>query len=183
MKIIIGLGNPGEKYEKTRHNVGFDFLDYFAEQKGFSWTYDKKKKAYICREADYLLIKPCSYMNLSGEPVSATLAYFGLLPKNMKIFRAKNADLSENLTVVHDDLDIDFSKYKISIDSRSAGHRGVQSIIDCLKTKNFRRLRIGIRNEQMEFVPTEKFVLQRFNKEEKETLRDIYPQMYSDLEK
>lgn len=183
MKVIIGLGNPGDKYKNTRHNVGFDVLDILAEELGLNWQEDKKKKALIAHDNKYILVKPMSYMNLSGEPTKAVLSYYSILPKNFKIFSVQDSDLSEILTIIHDDIDIDFGTYKKSIDSRSAGHNGVQSIINNLKTKNFNRYRVGIKNKNIEFIPKDKFVLQRFSREEKDVLSHLYKEIVRDLQK
>lgn len=183
MKVIIGLGNPGEKYRNTKHNVGFEILDLLAESLNLGWQEDKKRKAFVARDNEYTLIKPMSYMNLSGEPTRAILDYYKILPKNFKIFNADNSDLSHILTVVHDDLDIAFGQYKKSSDSRSAGHKGVQSIINNIKTKNFNRYRVGIKNEKLKFIPVEKFVLQRFNKDEENILINLYEEVVRDLQK
>ncbi|MBI4779682.1 hypothetical protein HY797_04535, partial [Candidatus Falkowbacteria bacterium] len=95
------------------------------------------------------------------------LTYYKLLPKKLGILKSANADLSEILTVIHDDLDIRLGKYKISVNSRSAGHNGVQSIINHLKTKNFKRIRICIKLDQAAPFKAENFVLQKFGEEEK----------------
>ena len=182
MNIVIGLGNPGEKYKNTKHNIGFEVLNLLARDLDLVWQEDKKRKAFVARDNEYTLIKPMSYMNLSGEPTRAILDYYKVLPKNFKIFNADNSDLSHMLTVVHDDLDIDFGQYKKSTNSRSAGHKGAQSIIKHIKTKNFNRYRIGIKNEKLKFIPVEKFVLQRFNKEEEGVLANLYEEIVRELQ-
>ncbi|MBT9171017.1 MAG: Peptidyl-tRNA hydrolase [Actinobacteria bacterium] len=116
-RIIIGLGNPGKKYERTYHNVGFLAIDYFANLQ--------------LPIINYQLLKSNVYMNQSGNFVKAALKKYKIKP--------------EEILIVHDDSDIELGKYKISFNRGSAGHNGVQSIIDALKTKNFWRLRIGIR--------------------------------------
>jgi PTH1 family peptidyl-tRNA hydrolase len=173
MEIIIGLGNPGQEYENTRHNAGFMLVDKLVAEAGASWTENKKFKALIAEAGGIIFVKPQTFMNLSGESVAAILSYYKLLPKTLGILKSKDADLSEILTVAHDDIDIELGKYKISTDSRSAGHRGVQSIIDRLKTKNFKRIRIGVKSEAHGRIPTEKFVLMRFSEEEKEKINKI----------
>lgn len=173
MKIIVGLGNPGEKYQKTRHNAGFMFLDFLARAEA-SWKMEKKFNALVLEKGDLTLIKPLTFMNNSGLSVRAFMDYYKLLPKTMGLFAKKDLDLSESLIVVHDDLDIEFGKIKTSINSSSAGHNGVQSIINHLKTKNFKRLRIGINNEFKNNVPGDKFVLQNFSGEELEKIKDIF---------
>ena len=158
MQIIIGLGNPGEKYKLTRHNVGFMTVDVIAKKFDLDWSFNKKFNAEICKSNDLILLKPQIYMNNSGQVISAVLSYYKLIPKNL--------DLSEIVCVIHDDIDLELGKYKESINSGSAGHNGVKSIIDYLKTKNFKRIRIGIKTEDVKNIPTEKFVLQKFNKNE-----------------
>jgi peptidyl-tRNA hydrolase, PTH1 family len=113
-------------------------------------------------------------MNESGIAVANVLSYYKLLPRTLGILKAKGADLSQILTVAHDDVDIELGKYKISVDSRSAGHNGVQSIIDHLKTKNFERLRLGIKKSAGQAkIPTEKFVLLKFGAEEKKKIEEV----------
>jgi len=172
MKIIVGLGNPGDQYRDTRHNVGFIAVEMLAGPEA-SWKFNKKFKSLVCEVGDKLFLKPETFMNNSGQAVVAALSYYGLLPKRLGIFKEKGADLSDSLYVIHDDLDIDFGKYKVTADSRAAGHRGVQSIIDHLKTQKFSRARIGIRNELREKIPTEKFVLGKFSHDERQEVRKI----------
>jgi PTH1 family peptidyl-tRNA hydrolase len=162
MRIIVALGNPGEKYKLNRHNYGWLVLDKLQ----LDWSENKKLKSLIAKDGDTLYVKPLTYMNNSGEAVEAVLNYYKLLPRKM-LMKVKNADLSRVLTVIHDDLDIEFGTYKESIDSRSAGQRGVQSIIDRLKTKNFRRIRLGIKSDHKpEQMPAKAYVLQDFRGEE-----------------
>ncbi|MFA5359749.1 MAG: aminoacyl-tRNA hydrolase [Patescibacteria group bacterium] len=173
MNIIVGLGNPGEQYQSTRHNVGFMAVDALAKKLDLKWKNNKKFKADIAKGDDVILVKPLTFMNESGSAVVLTLAYYKLSP--------------ENLTVIHDDLDIELGKSKISVDSRSAGHNGVQSIIDRLNTKNFKRLRIGIKTSSLEKIPADlarqngveaaKFVLQKFKPEEKKIINSIIPEV------
>lgn len=173
MKIIVGLGNPGEKYQKTRHNVGFMFLDFLAGE-GADWKMEKKFNALILEQGNRILIKPQVFMNNSGMAVRAFMDYYKLLPKKLGLFTKKDVDLSGILTIIHDDLDIDFSKLKQSINAGSAGHNGIESIIRHLKTKNFKRIRLGIRNEFKDNISGEKFVLQNFSKDELDNLENIF---------
>lgn len=174
MKIIAGLGNPGKQYEKTRHNIGFMILDKIAREHNLEWKLEKKHNSLSARFEDKLLVKPQIFMNNSGEALRSIMAYYNLLPKKLKFFSKKDCDLSESLTVIHDDLDIDFGKIKISTDSRAAGNNGVQSIINHLKTKKFQRLRIGIKNEKLrKNIPAKNFVLMRFEKDEEEQLDNV----------
>lgn len=115
VKLVIGLGNPDKKYKNTYHNIGFLALDYLAENPQF---FDSK------------FMKSDVYMNISGDFVKKAVKKYKIRP--------------EELMVVHDDSDIELGKYKISFARNSAGHHGVDSIINSLGTKNFWRLRIGI---------------------------------------
>ena len=181
MKIIVGLGNPGEKYNNTRHNAGFMALDFFAEKENLVWQFDKKFNIDFIKHNDTFFIKPLTFMNNSGQAIALFMNYYKLLPKKIGLIKEKNSKLSQILTVVHDDLDIELGKYKISTDSRSAGHNGVQSIIDHLKTKNFRRIRIGIKNNRPEQMPIEKYVLQKFSEEEIITINNLMPKIIAGL--
>lgn len=166
MNIIVGLGNPGKEYEKTRHNAGFLGVDALVKAQGGIWEMNKKFQAEIAKCGDTLYVKPLTFMNESGKSVQAVLSFYKLLPGKIGPFKPKDSELSEVLTVIHDDLDIALGKFKISTDSRSAGHNGVQSIIDHLKTKKFRRIRLGIMGDKPAAMAGRDYVLQRFNEEE-----------------
>jgi peptidyl-tRNA hydrolase, PTH1 family len=148
MILIAGLGNPGKKYAKTRHNVGFRIIDAL------------KKSPILAEGKEIILLKPDTFMNESGKAVQKTLAYYKISP--------------ENLIIVHDEIDLPFGEIKVSKDSSSAGHKGVQSVIDELKTKDFTRIRIGInqaaRNEKQE---VSDFVLEKFSKKEEKEFEGI----------
>jgi PTH1 family peptidyl-tRNA hydrolase len=162
MKIIVGLGNPGKKYEQTRHNVGFLALDFFLlRNDGFSsWRLKKEEKTKIAEgkigDEKIILVKPQTFMNQSGEAVK-------------EILKRKKEKI-ENLLVVHDDLDLPFGKIRLSFGASSAGHKGVQSIINLLESQDFWRLRIGIGPK---IKPAEQFVLAPFSKKEQNVLKEI----------
>ena len=121
-------------------------------------------------------------MNDSGDSVRRALDYYGLLPKSLGILRKGDSDLDEILTVIHDDLDLDLGRIKAATDSSSAGHRGVQSIIDQLKTKKFKRLRFGIRTELLRNpIPPEKFVLQNFSPQELSRLKETFSSLDKEI--
>ena len=145
MHIIVGLGNPGEQYKNTRHNAGWLALDNFLGE--VAWQESRKFNALIHEDGDFLFVKPLTFMNNSGQSVQKILNYYKLLPKNFGLLKKKDSNLIEVLTVIHDDLDLNFGDYRLADNSGSAGHRGVQSIINYLKTKNFKRLRLGIKTE------------------------------------
>lgn len=135
MKLIVGLGNPGIKYARTKHNAGFIALDELAQKLGApAWRLEKKFETELAEintgGEKILLAKPQTFMNLSGEAVRKLMTFYKLT--------------SEELTVVHDDLDLELGTIKISVDSSAGGHNGVQSIIDNLGTQHFKRIRIGI---------------------------------------
>lgn len=173
MLILVALGNPGEKYKNTRHNVAWLALDHFLEKA--NWVESKKFKALLYQEGDFLFVKPLTFMNLSGESVRKIMDYYKLIPKKLGIIDKKDSDLSSVLTVIHDDVDLSFGKIKNSINSGSAGHNGIKSIMKELKTKNFKRIRIGVKNDLLKNpIPTDKFVLQNFSEEEKKSLKEIF---------
>ena len=155
IKLIVGLGNPGKEYEHTRHNVGFLFIEILENN-------FKNKKI--------ILTKTQTFMNKSGAAVLSLMKFYhptGDLPKGDKI-------KPENVLVVHDDIDILWGDFKFSFGRRSAGHRGVESVIKSLKTKNFWRLRIGIQPIRQaqgkpalkKRVPADKIILKKFTHEE-----------------
>jgi peptidyl-tRNA hydrolase, PTH1 family len=161
MKIIVGLGNPGKQYEKTRHNAGFILVDRIKETHKFpDFRFDKKFEAELSRNKseltenrDVMLAKPQTMMNNSGKSIGAILDYY--------------KPSLEDIIVIHDDIDIEIGKYKISSDSGSAGHNGVQDIIDKLGTQNFKRIRIGVANEKIRAqIDPSDFVLQQFSETE-----------------
>ncbi|MCF7820435.1 MAG: aminoacyl-tRNA hydrolase [Candidatus Pacebacteria bacterium] len=173
MKIIIGLGNPGEKYKYSRHNLGFLALDWLYPET--SWQYSKKFEALVANEDNLILVKPQTFMNNSGLTALKILNYYKLLKKNFKVFTKKDNDLKETLYIIHDDLDINIGEAKISINSSSAGHRGVSSIINHIKTQNFTRIRVGIKSEaKPEKMPTSSFVLQNLNRDELNLARQAF---------
>jgi PTH1 family peptidyl-tRNA hydrolase len=129
-KLVVGLGNPGKKYENTRHNIGFLFLDYLAKEYGLSWKEEKKFKAQVAVNGDLILAKPQTFMNLSGTSVAKLVDYYDVT--------------LEDLVVVHDDVDLESLNYKYQLGRGSAGHNGVKDIISKLGSNEFWRLRIGV---------------------------------------
>ncbi|KPJ57464.1 hypothetical protein AMJ49_00860 [Parcubacteria bacterium DG_74_2] len=165
MHFIIGLGNPTRKYQKTRHNVGFRVLDKFLKKNKFSkFKFSRKFNSMVSKgffnKKEVILVKPKTFMNLSGSAVKKLSITYSSLPTE--------------LFVIHDDLDLPLGEIKISFGRGSAGHKGVQSIIDKLGTKNFVRFRVGIRpatSDKRQATEIEGFVLQKFNKEEEKILK------------
>lgn len=165
MKLIFGLGNPGKKYEKTRHNVGFLFLDYLAEKFGFLVSKTESKFKAEISEGLFngektLLIKPLTFMNLSGEAVQ-------------KIQNFYKVD-KEDVVIVYDDKDMDFGKIRFREEGSSGGHNGIKSIISVLG-KEFKRIKIGVANDDLpKYRDTADFVLGNFKKEEQGELGFVF---------
>ncbi|MDQ0300959.1 PTH1 family peptidyl-tRNA hydrolase [Salibacterium salarium] len=132
MKLIAGLGNPGRKYEKTRHNVGFQALDTLAESVGASWKKGKKSMtAELTVDGEKIyLVKPLTYMNLSGEALAPVMNYYNIP--------------TENLLVVYDDLDLPPGSLRVRLKGGHGGHNGLKSIFQEVGSKDFKRIRIGI---------------------------------------
>ncbi len=168
MKLIIGLGNLEEKYIGTRHNVGFEFLDKLKTDLNFpEFEFNKKFNADISTNKEITLVKPQTFMNLSGEAVQSILSFYKLSP--------------DDILVIHDDKDIVLGEYRLATDSSSAGHNGVQNIIDKLGTQKFKRIRIGVGVETD--LPSEVFVLQKFSDEESEKIKDVLEKVLEEVKK
>jgi PTH1 family peptidyl-tRNA hydrolase len=182
MKLIVGLGNPDPEYQQTRHNIGFSFLDYVAKKiDANDFADDKKLNALVSKSKidkfPVVLAKPLSYVNKSGEVVS----------KLAKFYKVKAKDI----IVVQDDLDIEFGSFKNSFDKNSGGHKGINSIIKNLKTKEFYRLRIGVAVKALQKARQESdakrdafvqdFVLAKFSPKDQETIKKMFPELHDRL--
>lgn len=166
MKIIVGLGNPGKKYQNTRHNVGFRVIDTIIlkpKVKIQKSKFDKKFNAGVYEDfinsEKVLLVKPQTFMNLSGQAVNSIISFYKV---NL-----------EDLIVTHDDVDLPLGIVKVSFGEGSAGHNGVQSIISSLGSQKFWRVRVGILSKLKDKIDTEKFVLERFTKSESDLINKI----------
>ncbi|MFO0882240.1 MAG: aminoacyl-tRNA hydrolase [Candidatus Saccharimonadales bacterium] len=165
--LIVGLGNPGDEYNGTRHNIGFMALDWFAKKNEFSdWREDNKYKGYIAEKTlgsvRVILLKPSTFMNLSGESVQAVANFYKIPP--------------ERIVVVHDELSIAFGQIRNRIGGQAAGHNGIKSVIQHIGD-NFGRVRVGIKDEFSKITDTSKFVLAKFTKVEQSYLDDIYTEV------
>ncbi len=129
-KLIVGLGNPGKKYQDTRHNIGFMILDQLAAELSASFNEDKKWKASWVKTSDYILVKPLTYMNESGQAIGKITAFHKIEP--------------HEVLVIYDDMDLDLGRLRIRAEGSAGGHNGVKSIISHLGTQRFTRLRLGI---------------------------------------
>ncbi len=155
-RMVVGLGNPGPEYQHTRHNIGFHVLDSM----NLDFQFEKKFKADIAKSFDCLYVKPQTFMNVSGEAVRAVADYYKISP--------------EDIIVVYDDKDITFGTIRLRSGGSSAGHNGVQSIIDHLGTSEFPRVRIGIQQrEQRSHDAAANFVLSNFTESESVVLEEI----------
>lgn len=152
--LIAGLGNPGGKYEKTRHNIGFMILDSFLTDNHQSWTTDKKSIYAKFSLGDFTihLIKPQEYMNLSGKEVA----------RIVKLYKIPHS----SILVVHDEIDFPFGKIKNKVGGGTAGHNGLGDIVDRLGDKGFHRLRFGVGKPEHPGFAVADYVLQKFSSEE-----------------
>lgn len=161
MKLIIGLGNYEPKYLFNRHNVGFMFLDFFAKVNSQEFKTEKKLKSAIVKfkyeNEDVILLKPLTFMNLSGEAMSLVMNFYKLN--------------KEDIFVIYDDISLDLGKVRYKNSGSDGGHNGVKSIIKHLGSKDFDRLKIGIGPQPN--IPSEAFVLQDFSTEELSKLKDV----------
>jgi PTH1 family peptidyl-tRNA hydrolase len=159
MHIVVGLGNPGEEYSRTRHNAGRMAADFVA----------RNVEALLPRKQGFHIFTPDTFMNLSGRAVAKAMA---------------GKTSSKKLIVIHDDLDLPLGTMKISYNRSSGGHRGLESIIKALKTQEFIRIRIGISPKKK---PTgesvvEKYILGEFKKPELEILKKLFKRVASAVE-
>ncbi|HWQ59854.1 MAG TPA: aminoacyl-tRNA hydrolase [Candidatus Fimivivens sp.] len=171
MRLIVGLGNPGTEYEKTRHNAGFLLLDFLREAWGFEPFQPTPKwkgsvSAGMRDGQKVILLKPETFMNRSGESVRSIMVFFKLVPAD--------------IIVLHDDLDIAPGTFKEAFGSGAAGHNGVADLIEKLGTKDFTRIRIGI-GRPPENVPADAFVLAPFSEVEIQTFKTIFPEIEKGL--
>lgn len=169
MKLIVGLGNPGNEYENTRHNIGFMCLDEIAQY--FKVSFDSNKFVGNYTQFNHngekiILLKPGKYMNLSGEVIRDFVKYFKI-----------NID---DILVICDDLDTNVGTYRLRYKGSSGGHNGLKNIELHLNTKEYKRIKIGISNNKL--IDTKDYVLGKFTKEEKELINPIIKKMPNIIE-
>lgn len=172
MKLIFGLGNPGEKYVGTRHNLGFKVVEELGKSvkgQGESWKYEEKFKSEILsftlNASRFTLVKPQTYMNNSGMAVRLLMDYYKLQ--------------STDVIIVYDELDLPLGKIKVRVGGASAGHHGVESIMEHLGSDQFTRVRLGIGPA---VGPAEKFVLELFKSSEKPQVKQMIGQAVKALD-
>ncbi|MBU0732011.1 aminoacyl-tRNA hydrolase [Patescibacteria group bacterium] len=159
MKLIIGLGNPGKKYENTRHNAGFMVVDWFVSYNELpEFKLDKKLEAAITRTDGVLIAKPQTFMNESGRSVIKIADYYKIKP--------------EDIWVIYDDKDLPFGSLRIRQSGSAGGHNGVKSIIEHLGTENFPHFRFGIVEPDIKIKDTAKYVLKPFSRKNRVALED-----------
>lgn len=160
MKLIVGLGNPGEKYNKTRHNAGFLLVDRLCGKLGVDIDKSKCRSLYGIHRHNgekIIIAKPQTYMNLSGEAVSSLMKFYGIEVKD--------------LIVIHDDLDLPLGKIRLRKQGSSGGQKGMGNIISLLKTENIDRIRIGISKDSR--IDAVDYVLGKFSNDELKILDEV----------
>ena len=165
MKLIVGLGNPGKEYQNTRHNIGFNFLDYYVDYKGFDKVWTKKFDGLYLVESingnKVIFLKPHTYMNLSGNSVRKVMDYY-------------NIDISDIL-VISDDLDLLFGNYKLKMKGSCGGHNGLRDIENKIGSTEYKRLKIGISNDKN--IETKDYVLGKLSNSDKKIIEDLYKEL------
>lgn len=170
MFLITGLGNPGEKYARTRHNIGFKVVNRWSEVLGAPMKnrrFQSRNSTAHFRGKNILLLRPITYMNRSGQAVKGCMDYYRLRP--------------EQILIIHDDLDLPTGKLKLVQKGGAGGHKGVRSIIDHLGTDRFSRLKIGIGRPRYE-EDMEDYVLSSFYPDEKDIMEKTVPKAISACE-
>lgn len=162
MKLVVGLGNIGQNYTDTRHNAGFMSVDTFAEKFSIKLDMQNKFKGFVGRGMilgeDVFLLKPSTFMNLSGEAIIALVNFYKIS--------------IDDILVVYDDISLELGVLRFRASGSAGGHNGIKSIIKNLGQEKFARLKIGI-GPQPDFMPSERFVLQKFTNEELLLLKNI----------
>ena len=170
--IVVGLGNPGDKYFHTRHNAGFLALDYISQKA--NTKIDRSKFKALVGEASIggkrvLLMKPQTFMNLSGEAVAEAANFYKIAP--------------ENIIVVFDDISLDVGRMRVRRDGSAGGHNGIKSIIACIGSEKFPRIKIGVGQKPHPDFDLADWVLSEFSKEDKEKLFNMFGYSYDGLVK
>ncbi|MBR5647329.1 aminoacyl-tRNA hydrolase [Candidatus Saccharibacteria bacterium] len=160
MKLVIGLGNPGNQYNFTRHNSGFLALDFLFKKRGLNWEEKPKFGAVYARAGDIFFLKPQDYYNESGRAVQEFMHYYKIS--------------TSDILVVCDDFNLEFGKIRNRASGSAGGNNGLKSIISTLGTEDFSRLRIGTGNDELrKKIGDVDFVLSKFTPEEKELLPEV----------
>lgn len=169
MFLVAGLGNPGEKYHLTRHNIGFLFVDYLADKlrvnfSATKWQADAAKAMFSNEQV--LLLKPQTFMNLSGNAVAGAAAFYKIPP--------------EQIIVIHDDLDMPLGRVKVVVNRGTGGHNGIRSIVSLLGSKDFIRIKAGI-GRPVAGIPVERYVLTKMNDSEIECVQSMMASVFESV--
>lgn len=157
MKLIVGLGNPGREYEKTRHNIGFYMLDQYLGNVTWKEKFNGLFVERKIKDEKAIFLKPCSFMNLSGTVIKKYIDYYKIAV--------------EDLFIIHDDLDLPFGYYKLKSKGSSGGHNGLKDIEKNIGTQDYKRLKIGISNDKN--IDTKDYVLGKFSDVEQKKLLEL----------
>ena len=167
MKLIVGLGNPGKEYEDTRHNTGYNVLNYYAKENNL--TFKKKFNAEYTETTingeKVLLVKPTTFMNLSGNAVIEFVNFY----------KIENKDI----LIIYDDKNFSVGTYKIKRKGSDGGHNGIKHILSVLHTEDIARIKVGISNNKGDLI---EYVLGNFSKKDKEILNNLYPKICNIIE-
>jgi PTH1 family peptidyl-tRNA hydrolase len=166
MKLVVGLGNPGRKYQKTRHNIGFICADAYARTIGESFSISKKFHGEVLKTHNLILLKPHTYMNLSGQSVKAAMDYY-----NIAI---------DDVLIIHDDIDLPTAKLRLRYQGSAGGHNGLKSIISHVQTDQFKRVKFGV--DQSPKMDSKVYVLKPFKKSEIKNVKESINQTVSIIE-
>lgn len=176
--FIFGLGNPGDKYQHTRHNAGFLFVEHLRRKLDLpAFSVNKKLETEVSRGQDLILAKPMTFMNESGRGVRKTLEYFS---EDIELTPAKEM---KNLYIAHDDLDLELGTYKVQFGTGPQQHNGLNSVYQYIKARKFWHIRIGVDDRGGErTIPAENYVLQKLPETQRSRLVFVYNQLISQLE-
>ena len=158
MKLIVGLGNPGNNFSLTKHNFGFWIIDKIVEQRSLKYKAGKGEYVYV-QDNQYIFVKPTTYVNSSGIAIKQILDYY-------------DSVTTDDLIIIYDDIDIELGKIKFKAQGTDGGHNGMKSIIYHLETNCFDRLKIGIATS-MKMRPSEKYVLKPFPKKYNSLVNEV----------
>lgn len=168
MKLFFGLGNPGTKYQSTRHNLGQNILLQFTQKHHLQLSEKSKLKSRVGESSKNIFAHSIGFMNESGIPLSLVSRFYKISP--------------DNIYIIHDDLDLPIGEWRLQFDRGSAGHNGIKSIIDHLGTQSFWRIRVGIGKSIDQNISTEDYVLQPLPATEKAQIESIIPEILDKIE-
>lgn len=166
MRLVVGLGNPGRKYKDTKHNIGFMCLDNYAKENSLKFKLENKFRGESLKEGNLVLLKPHTFMNLSGESIRLVMDYYDI-------------DV-EDVLIIYDDLALPLGKLRLREKGSPGGHNGIKSIVSHMGTQEFQRVRIGIDSNPL--IETKDYVLGKFSKEEKKALNEAFPKVTNIIE-